>query len=520
MGGLYRRFFLTLVGLVILSTTTAFSQEITLNSVDGSVKLSGKLLDFDGEIYRIDTQFGEMTINALGVTCAGHSCPDPGQFAADITISGARSVVENLLPGLIEDFGFQAGQTTLRRDHDHLGWTYFVADPARIPVARLQALPVRSPESLADLLSGKVDLAIGASPPDASEKQAARVAGIDDLTSPFNSQVLAIDGLVFIVSPENPISAITLEQAAQIYSGEITNWAELGGFDGPIRPFAHHASSDISQEFSRRVFPGGRDGAPQSLVILNSDLLVSKAVTLDPFAIGYTGFKGVRNAKPLALMGACGMQQMPTPFAINAGDYPLTTAFTIYMSRRRLPIFARNFLLFLDSDTAQTSIADLGFVGQKLYELPLIDQQNRVANAIAQSGDEVTLDDLHGFIQVFSNATRLSSTFRFEDNSTKIDARSRRNIRVLAEMIEVGDLNGRTLIFAAFSDTRGKAEGNRRISRQRAQNIAKMVKSAASRADLSKVNIQTIGMGEVSPLACNSDAAGRKTNRRVEVWVK
>lgn len=192
----------------------------------------------------------------------------------------------------------------------------------------------------------------------------------------------------------------------------------------------------------------------------------------------------------------------------------------LFTPKRRLPIFARNFLAFLDGDLAQKSISGLGFVGQDLIQLSFSKQQDRLANAIQASGEDVKLNSLKSFVRTFSAANRLSATFRFNDNSIVMDTRSKRNIANLARMIEVGDFDGRQIIFAGFSDSQGGGPGNRRISRQRAEQVATAVKTAASRADLSKIKIRVHGMGEVSPLACNDTELGRHTNRRVEVWLK
>jgi len=132
----------------------------------------------------------------------------------------------------------------------------------------------------------------------------------------------------------------------------------------------------------------------------------------------------------------------------------------------------------------------------------------------------VSLAALQGFVRIFSDAARLSPTFRFDGNLIRIDQRSERNIATLARMIELGDFDGRELVFAGFSDSQGSATGNRRVSRQRAERVADAVRAAAARADLSKVRITVHGLGEVSPLACNDTESGRWANRRVEVWVR
>lgn len=518
MFGGFRRFVTLVVVMVTCAFSPASAQNITLKSADGTVALSGELIDYDGDTYKIKTIFGVLTVNALGVTCGGRDCPDPGQFAVDITLSGTATILNGLLPGLIEDFSFQTGHTSLRYDHEDTGWTYFLSDAARVPMARMQVNPGNTPAGFADLASGQADLSVTTRLPSAAEIKAGRKGIAGDLASGHSRQVLAVDGLVFILSPKNPINALTTSDLGRVFTGEISNWAAIGGVNAPIHLYSTALDSDLMKEFERQILPA--DGQLALITVLPTERDLARAVIADPFAIAVVGFAGIRNAKVLAIAGGCGMRQTPTEFSIQSGDYPLSMAYYLFQSKARLPVFAQKFLSFLDSENAQTSITDLGYIGQRLHGLALTDQNDRVANAVAFAGKDVSLRYLQHFITLFTDARRLSASFRFDDNSTKIDAISRRNIRVLANMIEVGDFDGKTLIFAGFSDSQGGQDGNRRISLKRAKEVASLVKKASPRADLSKIDIQVMGLGEVSPLACNDDAAGRQINRRVEIWLK
>ncbi len=520
MSKLNRRAIALAVGLLFSGDSDLLANEVVLKSASGSVELSGTLLGYDGEFYKIDTAFGEMTVRALGITCTGHACPDPGQYAADITISGDSAMIENLLPALIEDFGFSSGHKSLRSDHDAGGYSYFLSDRAQVPVARVQAQPGSSGKGFADLTSGLADLALASRPATGVEVTTASEAGAGDLTSRYQYQVLAVDALVFVVSKENPISSLSLSDIAKIYSGEITNWADLGGYDAQITPFRRNTGSDMASVFYHKFFTLQAPYMPIQGRAFTSDTELSDAVAADPFAIGFTSFSAIRNTKPLAIRGSCGIRQYPSRFGLQTGDYPLLRELYLFSARRRLPLFARNLMAYLDSFDGQTAIDDLGFVGRNLTWVPLADQQERLANAVRETDEDISLPALKGFVNVLSDASRLSATFRFEDDSTALNETSERHVKDLARMIEVGDFDGRQVIFAGFSDSVGAASVNRRISRQRAERVASLVKSAASRADLSKVNFRMIGMGEVSPIACNDTEAGRRSNRRVEVWVR
>lgn len=520
MFAIFRQAVAAFAGLLLFLTVPLMAGAVTLKSADGTVTLTGKLLGYDGEFYRIKSVFGNITLSALGVTCTGRGCPDPGQYAADLTLSGSSAAINNLLPGLIEDFGFANGLTTLRRDFRKIGWTYFISDPARVPVARIQAAPGTSTSGFSDITNSKSDLIIASRLPNKKEVAAAKKAGIGNIDSRYRQQVLALGALVFLVSPQNPVSALTMDEITRIYSGQITNWAELGGVNAPITLLFGDKHSDLSQMFLKRVFPAGIPYRPKPGREIASQNALSDAVARDPFAIGFTGFGAIRNAKPIAIRGDCGILQTATAFGVKSGDYPLSRSFYIFTPKRRLPVFARDFLAYLKTAGAQTAISNLGFVGLGMAAVPLTAQETRIANAVSQADGDVSLAALKGFVKTFSGAGRLPATFRFKDNSTKIDVRSMRDISTLARMIEVGDFDGRTLIFAGFSDSQGGGVGNLKISRSRAKQVAALVKSRAGRADLSKINFQTIGMGEVAPLACNDTEVGRRINRRVEVWLR
>ncbi|MFQ5437374.1 MAG: phosphate ABC transporter substrate-binding/OmpA family protein [Paracoccaceae bacterium] len=503
----------------LLMVVSANAQEVVLSSADGKISLSGTILDYDGEFYRLNTAFGEMTLRALGLVCSGRACPDPGKYAADLIISGTADALNDLLPALIEDFSFSSATNSLRQDQDG-AWTLFITDPVQIPVARIQGKPARAASAIADLTEEKIDIAIANRTANSREIQAAARKGAVDLAHDRYRQVLALDAVVFIVSPENPISSISRRDLGRVFSGAIRNWAELGGFDAPVVLMERDPSTDSNDAFRRAVF-GSRASRPvaPARIFSSADELAS-AVVADPFALGATSFAGIRNAKPLAIREACGISQYPTLFGLQSGDYPLSHAIFLFSPKRRLAIFARNLMAYLRSESGQRAVSAAGFAGQNMTDVAFADQQERIANALREAGSGVTLAALRGFVAELSEARRLSATYRFVGHSTSLTARSRRYVTALARMIEAGDFDGREIIFAGFSDSKGSANGNRRVSRQRAVRVANRVRAAAQRADLSKIRIQTIGFGEVSPVACNGSLEGRRLNRRVEVWFR
>ena len=94
---------------IFMQAGFALAQDITLKSRDGSIALSGTLLGFDGEFYRIETRFGELTVDGSGVTCTGVGCPSLTDYVAEVTISGSASVGHGLMPALVEGFAARSG---------------------------------------------------------------------------------------------------------------------------------------------------------------------------------------------------------------------------------------------------------------------------------------------------------------------------------------------------------------------------------------------------------------------------
>lgn len=116
-------------------------------------------------------------------------------------------------------------------------------------------------------------------------------------------------------------------------------------------------------------------------------------------------------------------------------------------------------------------------------------------------------------------ADRLSLTFRFEDGTTTPDAGSQDNLADLAQMLEAGLFKGKSLILAGFSDSQGSIQANFDLSQGRADAVMAALKALVP--GLPVAQLPVIGaFGGALPLACDAVAAGRRLNRRVEVWEK
>ncbi|AWI82644.1 cell envelope biogenesis protein OmpA [Alloyangia pacifica] len=504
----------------LLLPTRAEAQDVTLRSRDGGIELSGTMLGFDGEFYRIDSRYGELTVDSSGVLCEGVGCPSLTDFVAELRISGATSLGALLMPALIESFaqrnGYGAEPGTLAGG----GTRYALTDGER-EIGHFDITPSSTDEGFADLLAAEADIVVALREVRPAEQELAWQAGLGDLTQPNRSRVLALDALVPVVAPANPVTKVSLPNLAAVLSGEIDNWQDLGGPDAPIVLHLPREGSGLVQALEDHLLQ------PPTLTLRNSETVrhdsasaLAAAVSEDALGLGFVSAAEVGNSRPVVLTGSCGFHLRGTRQAIKTEDYPLTMPVFVYMPARRLPKLAREFLEFTRSAPAQIVIRRAGFVDQSPEELPLDAQGDRLANAIAIAEGDAGLSELKRLVAALAPMRRLTTSFRFEAGSAGLDTQSRSNVQQLARALELGEYDGRTLVFVGFSDGEGPSEGNLQIAAERAASVRDAVIAAAEANDLAGITLLTDAFGEAMPMACDDTVWGRQVNRRVEVWLR
>ncbi|WP_421997946.1 substrate-binding domain-containing protein [Roseovarius confluentis] len=497
------------------------AQDVTLTSRDGNVEITGNLLGFDGEFYRVDTVYGELTVDGSGVDCAGPGCPNLDTYVAQVVFSGAPTIGRLLMPALVEAFAIREGYEMSRETLEDGSLLLSIHDPAEARVVgEFQFRLTNSDEGFADLIADVADIAMSMREIRPREVRLGKDAALGDMSANGRGRVMALEALVPVVAPSNPVQQVTLTQLAEVLSGKIDNWNALGGPDAPIAVHLFDARSGLGQASEDLVVRPAGVSFAETVTRHADGVSLAEAVAEDPFAMGLMARAETGNTLTLALSGECGFALRATRRAVKTEDYPLTAPMFLYLPARRLPKLGREFLAYLKDPSAQLVIRRAGFVDQAPEEIGINEQGDRFANAIAQAGEELGLEELQRMVSALTSLKRLTTTFRFEAGSARLDAQSRSNVAQLARAMEVGKYDARRLVFVGFSDGAGPADNNRRIALRRAEAVRSAVVAAAETANMDRITTELEAFGEAMPMACDGTGWGRRINRRVEVWVR
>jgi len=368
---------------LVVNGAAVRADDVTLRSQDGAIELSGTLLGFDGQYYRVQTQYGELTVDGSGVLCEGPGCPSLTDFVAELSISGSSTIGEVMMPALVEGFALQTGLKAERIKQDDTHFEYILSTPdGDTPVGRFRFRVSSTDEGFADLLADEADLVMALREIRSGELALAAEVGLGELDDVNRSRVLALDAMTVIVSPTNPVSAVSVSDLARILAGDIDNWRTLGGADAPISIHMRDAQSGIAQAVEDRVMQLAGLSLIDDVTRHPSNASLAEAVARDQLALGVASYSEIGNSKPLALTGTCGFQLRANRLTIKTEDYPLTAPMFLYIPARRLPKLAREFLAYTRTGPAQIITRRAGFVDQAPEEISLNAQGDRFANAI------------------------------------------------------------------------------------------------------------------------------------------
>ena len=335
------------------------------------------------------------------------------------------------------------------------------------------------------LIDGSADVAMSSRPVRSEELAFAERLGVQ-----LREAVVAYDGIAVIVHPDNPLRTLELEDLARVFAQRVTRWKDLSGPDAPIhvlgRPSYSGTHSFLSERMLAALGPGGGFGPTVESIEATKDIVAR--VANDVHAIGYVSI-GQMGPSVRALAVGNGPREppvTPTSDTIRDGSYPISRPLFLY-SRADSEHAARALVDYALSPAGQALVESSGFVPT---QSPLIS-----ALAAEVPAPHVEAADL---ARVF-----------FDPNSSSIEASSRPELMAAAAALR----SGKTALVVGHADSQGKREDNERLAQSRAEAVARQLRRFSK--DVGAVTVEVAAASH--PLASNTTADGRKSNRRVDI---
>ena len=178
----------------------------------------------------------------------------------------------------------------------------------------------------------------------------------DEKASGLKETVLALDGIAVIVNPANPVSDLDVETIAKIYTGEITNWKEVGGNDAEIVLIGREAGSGTRDGFES--ITDTKDSCKYRQELTSTGDVIT-TVSTNPDAIGYASLAALKdNVKALTVGGIA-----PTEDTVKDGSYVIQRPFVLVTKEgAELSTAAQAFFDYATSADAADLIAAAGAV--------------------------------------------------------------------------------------------------------------------------------------------------------------
>ena len=452
--------------------------------------------------YDHETWSRAATFLLLGFVCyltpwtAFAALPIPVDDRPVLRIQGSNTIGARLGPALVSGLMQQQGLSSIRiqngaqeNEQRVIGMT---ATGRKVTV---EMAAHGSSTGFTALAQKQAELAAASRP--IKDSEVASLSSLGDMKSQDAEQVIAIDGLAIIVHPSNPLSALSTEQLALIFSGQAGDWSQVGGRPGAIHLYARDDNSGTFDTFKELVLAANGKPLAGNAKRFESSEQLSDSVARDPQGIGFIGLPYVRQAKAVAIASGESQPMPPSETLIATEDYPLSRRLFFYGPQQGKSPWAEALLQFAQSPAGQAIVAQNGFIAQTVQAVAITP----------------TSDMPQAYQALAKQAKRLSVNFRFQEGSASLDNKARQDLRRVLAYLQQHDKLDKKVVLVGFGDPKGAESRIQLLSKLRAM---------AVRRELVREGVilrEVAGLGDELPVADNDGDSGRIKNRRVEVWV-
>lgn len=263
------------------------------------------------------------------------ACGSKNDNSADTNTDGSNT--ETTLSGTVST----DGSTSMEKVINSLGESFMAMNKD----VKFTYNPTGSGSGIQAVSEGRCDIGLSS-----------RALKDDEKASGLVETVVALDGIAIVVNPENPVSDLDIDTIAKIYTGEITNWKDVGGNDAEIVLIGREAGSGTRDGFESIT---DTKDACQYRQELTSTGDVITTVSQNPNAIGYASLAAIKDSvKALTVNGVA-----PTEATVKDGTYLVQHPFVLVTKEgTALSETAQKFFDFAISAPAASIISAAGAV--------------------------------------------------------------------------------------------------------------------------------------------------------------
>lgn len=263
------------------------------------------------------------------------ACGSKNDNSADTNTDGSNT--ETTLSGTVST----DGSTSMEKVINSLGESFMAMNKD----VKFTYNPTGSGSGIQAVSEGRCDIGLSS-----------RALKDDEKASGLVETVVALDGIAIVVNPENPVSDLNIDTIAKIYTGEITNWKDVGGNDAEIVLIGREAGSGTRDGFESIT---DTKDACQYRQELTSTGDVINTVSQNPDAIGYASLSAVGDSVKALTVG--GVEA--TEATVKDGSYVVQRPFVLVTKEgTKLSSAAQAFFDYALSADAASIIAAAGAV--------------------------------------------------------------------------------------------------------------------------------------------------------------
>ena len=470
----------------------------------------------------------------------------PVQYSTQtiLEVSGASTLASRLVPELAEFYLTNIGANEVRRipgksaDEMTVEGIFYAAREIRA----IEISGQGTASGFAALKAGDCDIAMAVHKLSAVD---VKIFGEGIITAQSEHR-LGMDAVAVLVHKDNPVPSLTIEQVGGIFSGEISNWEQVGGPPAPIKVFVLRENF-ATRRFVKDFFLNGKDFVSSARVVDIHEML-PELVSQDPWAIGFSSITMANQCREMPLKpGADSDAVAPTPESIRKLAYPAGRNLYLYLRATTDNVYARDFIRVALGPVGQEVVKKFGFVKNSEVvgdassadrDTPLDGSQSSFAQlpatepppvlkapplkslpplvqfdgeAVPESARRTVLQD---YLDGVYGAQKLPFVFRFESGNLELDEQGGRDLARIAAMMKEPKNSGKTIVLVGYSDSVGAYASNLAVSRKRAEAVAEALGKRGVQ------DIVVLAAGEEGAVDRNDIRAGREKNRRVETWIK